>query len=592
MKRAFGRCYDVRPQSRPRSRNPAMSPVLRLAAALALLLLTPPPAAAQETPPTEDTFFEKIAVDVVNVEVYVTDKDGEPVTGLGRDDFEVTEDGRPVEVVNFYRVADGKASAEAEPAEAAPPSEPAAREPLDLPRFVEEVPDEQRLHLIVYVDNFHIHPLNRNRVFSRLRGFLLKTVREGDEVMVASYDRSLNIRHPFTSDASLVNNVLLELEEVSGSGKERELERATAVQAIYESQTLRGALSRAKEFAEAGQFELGRALDALTEMVDSLAGLPGRKMLLYVSDGLPMIPGQDLYQAVQQRFADLSALGEAASRDMSRRFMSIINRANSNRISFYTIDAAGLRVQSGMGAENPAINSVYVRSAAVDATLRSNLQSTLKLMASQTGGQAILNTNDVSAGLERIGRDFDNYYSLGYRAPATDRGIYHRIEVRLKEKRPGWDVRHREGYRDKTIENRVNDGVQAFLFHGYQQNPLGVSIDLGPQTPDDDDFTSVAIQVRVPIEKLVLLPQGDFYVGRLRFYFGAVDEKGRDAELQELPFELRIPRESIEVAKRDEVSQVINATMRRGRQKLVVAVRDEISDERSVVGRFVDVGSG
>ncbi len=551
------------------------------------------PAAAQESPaPASDRpFAEQIAVSVVNVEVYVTDREGKPVTSLTRDDFEVTEDGRPVELVNFYRVAGGRPEAEpppsAEPEAAAPPpAEPVAFAPADL-----SAPESQRLHLIVYVDNFNIHPLNRNRVFSRLRLFLHDTLRPGDQVMVASYDRSLHIRHPFTSDPASVNRALLELEEFSGMALERESERADAIKKIYETDSVHEALFEAKSFAENQEHELHLALDALAEMIESLAGLPGRKMLLHLSDGIALVPGQDLYQAVQQRFADISALGQAQERDASRRYISLIAQANSNRVTFYTIDASGLETRA-VGAETAAISSPIVVGSAVSSVRARNLQDSLLLMADRTGGQAILNTNDVSAGLERIGRDFDNYYSLGYRAPATDRGIYHRIEVRLKEKRPGWDVRHREGYRDKTIENRVNDGVQAFLFHGYQQNPLGVSIDLGPQTPDDDDFTSVAIQVRVPIEKLVLLPQGDVYVGRLRFYFGAVDEKGRDAELQELPFELRIPRESIEVAKRDEVSQVINATMRRGRQKLVVAVRDEISDERSVVGRFVDVGSG
>lgn len=552
-----------------------------------------PPSGVTPPPEAEETFFERVAVDVVNVEVYVTDKSGQPVKELGRDDFEVLEDGRSVEVENFFHVSEGRAATPTEPPETAPEAQDERQPSLTAPRFAAvPVPDSQRLHLVVYVDNFHIHPLNRNRVFSRLRGFLLNTVKDGDEVMVASYDRSLHIRHPFTSDAGLVNGALLALEEVSGSGKERELERAAAVQAIYEAQTLREAQSRAKEFSDAGQFELDGALDGLAELLDSLAGLPGRKMLLHVSDGLPMIPGQDLYQAIQQRFADRAALGEAASRDMSRHFMRIINRANSNRISFYTIDAGGLRVQSGMGAENRAVSSPYVVSSAVDGTKRSNLQSTLKLMASRTGGQSILNTNDVSKGLERIARDFDNYYSLGYRAPATDRGRYHKIEVRLKEKRPGWRLRHRQGYRDKTIENRMSDGVQAYLVHGYQRNPLGVSIDLGEQTPDDDGLMNVAIRVRVPMAKLVLLPQGDFYVARLRLYFGAVDEKGRDAELQELPFELRIPEESVEVAKQDEVSRIINATMRKGKQKLVIAVRDEISEERSVVGRFVRVGSG
>ncbi len=573
-----------------------------------ILLLTAAPAATQEPPPAEaqpaqpesdapelaapsapeGLFFDRIAVDVVNVEVYVTGKDGEPVTDLGRDDFIITEDRRPVEVVNFHHVTGGRVASatETEPARAESPE--AERDLLDVPRMTEpEVPESQKLHLVVYVDNYHIHPLNRNRVFGRLRAFLQKVVRVGDEVMVASWDRSLHIRHPFTSDPDLVNNILYDLEKFSGSAVERESERSAALQAIYEAQSLRQAESRAREFSDAGFHELGLALDGLEEMVESLAGLPGRKMLLHVSDGLPMVPGQDLYQAIQQRFADISALGQAISWDKSRQFNRLISRANSNRTSFYTIDAGGLRVQSGMGAENAAVNSAHVVSGTIDGVRRRNLQAPLVQMARQTGGQSIMNTNDVTAGLERFARDFGNYYSLGYRAPATDRGRYHKIEVRLKDKDKSLRLRHRDGYRDKTIENRLSDGVTSYLVHGYQTNPLGVEIDIGEQSPGEDDYVNVAIRIRVPMERLVLLPQGDFHVGRLRLYFGAIDEKGRDADLQELPFELRIPASAIEVARQDEVARVINATMRKGRQKLVIAVRDEVSEEKSIVGRYV-----
>ncbi len=574
-----------------------MSPTIRLAAALALLLLTMP-AAAQETPAApepaepEGIFFEKVAVEVVNVEVYVTDKDGEPVTTLGRDDFAITEDGRPVELVNYHHVSGGQVAAPPQTPETAPAAGDLPRTEEALPFLGADVPESQRLHLIVYVDNFHIHPLNRNRVFSRLRTFLQQTVQPGDEVMIASYDRSLHIRHPFTGDPDLVNNVLREIEGFSGVALEREAERATALKSIYESTNIHQAQSRAAEFSRAGHHELKLALRALTEMIDSLAGLPGRKMLLHVSDGLPMVPGQDLYQAIQQRFADIAALGMAINWDMSGDFERLISRANSNRISFYTIDAGGLRVQSGMGAENPAVNSSHVVSGTIDGVRRRNLQAPLVQMAKRTGGQSVMNTNDVSAGLGRFARDFGNYYSLGYRAPTQDRGRYHKIEVRLKEKHPGWRLRYRDGYRDKPASTRMADSVTTFLVHGYESNPLGVEIDLGQQSPDDEGLMNVAIRIRVPMEKLVLLPQGGFYIGRLRFYFGAIDEKGRDAELQELPFELRIPAASIEVAKRDEVVRIINATMRPGSQKLVVAVRDEIGEERSIIGRYVNVESG
>jgi VWFA-related protein len=539
---------------------------------------------------------ERVAVDIVNVEVYVTDKEGNPISELTREDFEVTEDGRPVEVVNFYHVVDGvpKGWRQPESAVESKATEPASGEE-QVPRLLPEapelvVPESQRLHMVIYVDNFNIHPLNRNRVFSRLRVFLYDNVKAGDEVMVASYDRSLHVRQPFTSSPDLVASVLREIEGMSGSAIERESERSDAIKAIYETDSLHVAEFQAKTFAENQYHEINNTLDAVREMLDSLAGLPGRKMLVHVSDGLPMVPGQDLYQAIQSRFAAVTAMGEAFSYDLSRRYSQIIAHANSNRVSFYTIDAGGLRTQSGMGAESATINAPLPVARAVEAVRTNNLQDTLIMMANRTGGQYIINTNDVSAGLERFARDIGNYYSLGYRAPTVERGRYHRIEVRLTDESKGWRLRHREGYRDKSLEAQLEDSVRAFLVHGYETNPLGVSIDLEGQSPRSDGNFAVSVRVRIPTESVLLLPRGEFFEGRLRLYFGATDEKGREAPLQEMPLELRIPESSIERARQDEVARVIDATMRPGPHKLVVAVRDEISEERSVVGLFLAVG--
>jgi VWFA-related protein len=565
--------------------------LLRLIALL--LLASPGQAQESEAPPSDEAFFERVAVNIVNVEAYVTDKDGNPVPDLTAADFEVLEDGRPVEVVNFYRVADGRAEISAPPApeETAAP-EPAATEAVEPPTVEPEVPESQRLHLIVYVDNFNIHPLNRNRVFSRLRSFLQDNVQQGDQVMLASYDRSLHIRQPFTADPTRVNQQLFELENLTGYAAQREAERNDAVREIYEAQSLNEALRRAAEFSNNAHFELKESLQGLTEMVDSLAGLPGRKMLLHVSDGLPMVPGQDLYQAVQQRFADISALGEAIIRDESRSFMRMISRANSSRISFYTIDAGGLRTRSGFGAENRAANTSHVIGTAVDSVHTKNLRDTLILMANRTGGQAVYNTNDVSEGLERFARDFNNYYSLGYRAPADTLGRYHRIEVRLKEKQRGWRVRHREGYRDKSPDTVISDAMASHIVHGYQSNPLNVRVEIGQQIPDEDGMVDVAIRVRIPLAGVVLLPRPGRYEARLSIYLTVADKKGRQSPRQELPLELQIPEESLQMALEDDVTRVINATMRPGDHRLVIAVRDEISEERSVIGSYITVARG
>ena len=121
---------------------------------------------------------------------------------------------------------------------------------------------------------------------------------------------------------------------------------------------------------------------------------------------------------------------------------------------------------------------------------------------------------------------------------------------------------------------------------------MGVSVELGQQIADEDGMVAVAIQVRVPLAKIVLLPRPGRYEGRLSVYLTVADEKGRQSPRQELPLELRIPEESLELALADDVTRVINATMRPGDHRLVVAVRDEISEERSVIGRYITVAKG
>ena len=75
-----------------------------LVAALAVLLTGP---LVAQQPSAEEVFVGRVEVNVVNVEVYVTDKDGHPVTGLTREDFELYEDGERVEITNFFAVEDG-----------------------------------------------------------------------------------------------------------------------------------------------------------------------------------------------------------------------------------------------------------------------------------------------------------------------------------------------------------------------------------------------------------------------------------------------------------------------------------------------------
>lgn len=524
---------------------------------------------------------ESVSVNVVNVDVYVTDKKGTRVTGLTRDDFEILEDGRPMAITNFFAMEGGKvASVPAPPAASSPGSEPAA------PEVAASLPpaEDQRLVLIVYVDNFNLRPFNRNRVLRDLRVFLNTKLQRDDLIMLVSYDRSVHIRQPLTSDPALVNAQLVELEKISAQGTHADSERRDALRRIEESTDVSSALSAARSYAESQFNDLAFSIDALRDIVNGLAGMPGRKAVLYVSDGLQMIVGQDVYYAVQEKYKDTTGLTQSFDYDTSRRFRELTSTANANRVTFYTLDAAGLRSYSSISAENQTPGQGVF----IDQIQIQNVQSSIRMMADETGGKALINTNNFLPGLERIADDFRSYYSLGYSPPHSGDGRYHEIKVKLKRK--GLEIRHREGYRDKAPDTQMNDGTLAALNFPFQSNPLGVDIDFGTPTRRADGFFVVPVDVRIPLGKLVLVPRETESEAAARVFVAAQDSQGGVSEVQQAVVPIRVPNDQVATISRKYYTYSLSLLMRPGEQKVAVGLRDDIANTTSFVARSLRVG--
>ena len=534
-----------------------------------------------------EVFVDTVDVNVVNVEVYVTDKDGNRVSGLTRDDFEVYEDRRPVTITNFYAVEDGRPVREFPRLET--PVEPP--EPLPVPGVAADgraaVPEEQRLNLIVYIDNFNIRPFNRNRVLRELRVFLGEEVRVGDRVMLVSYDRSLKILRPFTTDPQAVASALVELERVTGHAAIRDNDRRDVMERIQDAGSPNQALIWARSYAEELSNDLRFTVDALKEMVNWLSGLPGRKAVLYVSDGLPMVPAQELFHAVDALHpAGSGAITESLGFDASRLFQELAAQANANRVTFYTIDAAGLRVDSSIDVQNRTAQPISVSS--IDTH---NVQAPLRYVADATGGVAILNRNRVLPALEQVATDFDTYYSLGYPAPEAGRGRYHRIEVRVPGRR-GLTVRHRDGYRDKTVEARMTDGTMTALRFEIARNPIEARLEFGEALRrEGEQHWVVPIEVRIPIDNLTLIPRADSHEGRLRLFVAARDAAGDTSPVQQATLPVSIPAADIERARGEDWVYRVELLMRGGPHLVAVGVRDELASSESFVSGNVVVGA-
>jgi VWFA-related protein len=549
---------------------------------------------AQDAPPDPEVaaaeqaegepFFDTVHVNVVNVDVRVTDKKGNPITGLTMDDFEIYEDKRLVPATNFYAVEGGVPVAGALEDLGTEELPTRSNDPMRL------IPPNQRLNLIVYVDNFNIRPFNRNRVFRRLREFLQNQLSPGDRAMLVSYDRSLHVRHEFTTDPALIAHATFELEKLTGFAVHRDSDRRDLLREIEEAESMSEVRWRVKQYAESEYNDLSFTLTALTDFVDSLAGLEGRKAILYVSDGLEMTSAEDLYYALNFKFQESSVLGESRDYNAHRQFRTLTLKANENRVSFYTIDAAGLRVYSSATAEKATANPIAGMDTHVDSVHMSNLQGSLQFMAEETGGLAIINTNDIGDRLRTVANDFTSYYSLGYTPSHAGDGRYYPIKVKLKEKKKGYKLRHRTGYRDKNSSDRMVDGTTSSLVHNLASNPLELKILLGQGRQQDKHFM-VPISVTVPLDQVVLVEQGGVYLGRVKLFFSAMDEKGDLSTVQEVPLRLRIPADKMEAMGGVEFRLVeTELQMRRGGHRVAVGFLDEIGATESYVTREVVVG--
>ena len=527
------------------------------------------------------------------------------------DDFEIQENKRPVTITNFYEYVDRvevgpEVESELEPV----PDRPRRREDLFTSHpgmRTSRVPANQRLSLMIYIDHFNLTPIDRNRVFRFLRQFLRTKLSRDDRVMLVTYNRPpIKVIRPLTSDAGVIADATYELEKHTGGRSQTNSERMDLIRAMGRDRAdFYQTLSRVRLYAESVRNDLQFTLDGIREAITMMAGLPGRKAILYVSDGLPMRAAEDLFWALDERFRDDSQVGQDVSTavmeifqfDSSRSFAEISSLANANRVTFYTVDAAGLRVGGMRSAEFEGTQF----SVGIDQIHTNNLQDSIMYMADRTGGTSIVNTNNIMAGLNRIASDFENRYSLGYSPGHGGTARRYKINVDLKkETRKRYKqklvVRHRDSYLDKPIQQEMGDATFASLTMGFETNPLGIRIeeDPGPdgQLRREDGNFMVTVLVRIPIANVTLVPVGDHFEPRVTVYVQVLDRKGKTSSVSEQFLQLKeIKAEDLErVLVESFWTYELKLLMEPGEQKIAIGVRDDLNAEVSLLTRFVDVG--
>jgi VWFA-related protein len=534
-----------------------------------------PPKAAEPARPDPERPFppisERVEVSVTNVDVIVTDSKGNRVNGLTRDDFEVFQDNIPQTITNFYAVAGGKLLLE-----------DGKEIPLDSPAAVAEIPQQLKTRYVVYIDNLNIQPQNRNRMFKRLKEFISANVGPQAEAMVVTYNRSLKVKRRFTSEKGDVLAAIEQTEMETGGGTTLAGERRDAIARINDAQSEDQAIRTARSYSQSLRNDLQFTVDAFKTSLNGLAGVEGRKIFLYVSEGLPASAGAELFDTIQKKFPGGRGTLETLDFDMNSRYASLVQAANANGVTIWALDASGLSADELVSAENR-----YMEARPSAFAMRQNTQAPLLMLAEQTGGMAAINTNDWKSSLDELSKDFSNFYSIGYRSTRAASDRPHSVDVKVKRK--GLRVRARKGLLDKSTETRTAEAVVASLHYPRSDNPLGVSVTLGEPRPYDNENYLLPVRVAVPVGKLGLVPSGDRYEGQFFVYFVVLDALGKQSDLQVQRQAVTVPAKDFTNAQRKDFYYDVQLLVVPGGQKLAVALRDGVSNLTSYLQKNVFV---
>lgn len=556
----------------------------RASSALLACALLAVPLAAQPT-----AFGEVIEVRVINVDAVVTGPNGVPVRGLGRDEFELLVNGKPVPIDYFAAVEDGLATL-SEPlaaATAAPAHTAAAEHP----------------YLVVLWDQRAFKPKDANEMLDRLIELLPNLAGSTRGIMVARQGTSLGIEQTFTTDLDLVRAAIERLDDrpvipFSRGSRRLLLSRLESAPRPEDALTVEQAdevlsiaerlLSEINQQALEERQEAERALGQLRRLVNLLSNLPGRKSVLYFGSGVQTRPAEAVYRLWWTKYRSIAARlrvpsigSQIDANEITSQFARLSDEANHHRVAFYIHDVGGSRPTASL-VEHRSLEATTLSNSEW-----SNQQQNLLALATSTGGLGSLNVTSVDPLLASLTRDMLSYYSLGFEATAAipEKG---RLQVRVRH--PELRVRHFTRFDESAAGGELERAAMTALFTEEGDNPLEASVEVGASERQKNGTHVVPIRVTVPISQLALLPQADRHVGKLSLVVLAQSADGDLSEpaLGEVPIE--IDNSKLLQAMGQLAGYRLRMRVSEGEQTIVISLRDDIARRISTLNLALDPG--
>jgi len=350
----------------------------------------------------------RASANLVIVTVFVRDKNGKPITGLKKEDFVLSENGKPqtISVFDFQSLATEPEPAVAAPATAVAGAPAAAAEPRfavseDHARF------RDRRLLILFFDWSSLQTAQQVYAKEAAGKFLKEKMQPADLVEIVSFGTKLKVEQEFTADRDVLLEVIKKFQTGTMS------ENATDANTTEDTTETDAFASDETEF---NLFNTDRKMAALEDLARSLSSLPEKKAVVYFSGGV-------------------SRTGD----DNQAQLRSAVNAAVKSNVSFYPVDVTGLQATPPGGAASAggAQGGTGLFSGSTQRGQRDQQisgQDTLVMLAEDTGGKAFLDDNDLVLGIQKAQQDIQSYYILGYYSSDERRdGQFRRVSLKLAQ---------------------------------------------------------------------------------------------------------------------------------------------------------------
>lgn len=549
--------------------------MLRGILVLAALLLTAVPLLGQARLPQA---AETIEVSIVNVDVVVTDKNGNRVRGLAKDDFEIRERGRVQPITNFAEyspLAGESVSVDG----AAPDQAPAA-----IP-----APHAKRT-IVVFIEWFKLPEFRTKPMFAAMRKLLRDTVRPGDAVSIVTWANAPKVRLELTDDVDAIERVLTEIEKdtsgvdaygsrVSFARRDDEL-RAAWQSSVDSAAAARGL--RALEVSPIGGngymdaklelFKMKQKAAVLNALMQSMSGIDGKKIVLMATHRFGEYAGAE-YRSNDPRDPEFDT---REIRD------SVVRTANANNITLYPIYPTGL----AWTADDASVSRSDIwkidaqadsRRAAFDSSVLMNETTSLQEIAGKTGGAMAWGSTDIANLLPRIGDDLESYYSLAYRTTPERKDRAKDLEVRTKNR--DYVVRARQQYVEKSDATKMADRVTAGLFRTIDGSVIPLQAEIGPAKKSGGNRWIVPLKIRVPIDSLTTIDQRGAVRGSFSVFIASGAELGVISEVVQRTQPFTIDAKDLARAKGSHFTYEFELKTDDITDRVSIGVLDEVSKE-------------